>query len=117
MTTYLGGEQTEVVVLRTFDDQGLSYETKLWVIDYHGVPWVRVAQSDRHWFQRLLDEPNVEIVRDGVAQEVIAHPDDSAEVRAAVDAEFRAKYGAVDWWYGLLLRRRRSRCGWILRVW
>ena len=27
------------------------------------------------------------------------------DVRAAVDAAFRARYGVVDWWYGVLLRR------------
>jgi hypothetical protein len=28
------------------------------------------------------------------------------EIAAEVDAAFREKYGWVDWWYGLLLRRR-----------
>jgi hypothetical protein len=103
--TYLAGEQTEVAVLRTYDSEGLSYDTRLWVVDYDGVPWVRVAKSERNWFQRLLADPRAEIVRAGIAREVIAHPEDSAETRARIDSAFRAKYGVVDWWYGLLLRR------------
>jgi hypothetical protein len=35
----------------------------------------------------------------------VAEPQPGAEAAAAVDAAFRAKYGAVDWWYGVLLRR------------
>ena len=103
--TYLAGEQTEVAVLRTYDEEGLSYDTKLWVVDYDGAPWIRVAKPERHWFQRLLVDPHAQIVRAGIAREVTAHPQDSAEISARVDAAFRAKYGAVDWWYGLLLRR------------
>ena len=103
--TFLAGEQTEVAVLRTVDDQGLWYDTKLWVVDYDGVPWIRVAKPERHWFQRLLRDPHAQIVRAGVAREVIASPQESEELRMRIDEQFRAKYGAVDWWYGLLLRR------------
>jgi hypothetical protein len=103
--TYVAGEQTEVAVLRTVDEQGLWYDTSLWVVDYDGAPWVRVARPERTWFQRLLRDPHAQIVRAGIAREVMASPQDSERTRANVDAAFRAKYGAVDWWYGLLLRR------------
>jgi hypothetical protein len=36
---------------------------------------------------------------------VVAEPDPSPATRAAIDDAFRAKYGMVDWWYGVLLRR------------
>jgi hypothetical protein len=75
-----------------------------WVVDREGVPWVRVANPGRAWFQRLRAEPRVELVRQGVAQAAIARPRDGMEARAAADRAFRAKYGAVDWWYGLLVR-------------
>jgi hypothetical protein len=42
----------------------------------------------------------------GVARPVLARPDDSPAASAAVDGAFRAKYGLVDWWFGLLLRRQ-----------
>jgi hypothetical protein len=103
--TYVAGEQTEVVVLRTFDRAGQAHETKLWVVDHEGAPWVRVANPERAWFQRLRAEPRVELVRGGMTQSVVARPQNGMEARAAVDRAFRAKYGAVDWWYGVLLRR------------
>jgi len=105
LATYLAGEQTEVARLRTFDEQGVIHETKLWVVDHDGAAWVRVARPERHWFQRLRAQPEIEIVRHGgAAQKVRATPDPSAETKAAIDRVFREKYGLVDWWYGVLLR-------------
>jgi hypothetical protein len=106
LATYVAGEQTEVAVLRTVDAAGAVHETKLWVVDHDGAAWVRVARPDRHWFQRLSAHPEIEIVRgDGVASRAVAKPDASPAAKATLDAAFRAKYGVVDWWYGVLLRR------------
>jgi hypothetical protein len=104
VATYVAGEQTEVVVLRTFDADG-AHETKMWAVEHDGTPWVRVANPKRLWYQRLLAQPQVELLRNGTTQAVVAEPHREPEVRAAVDAAFRAKYGVVDWWYGVLLRR------------
>jgi len=103
--SYWAGEQTEVVVLRTSDSIGRGYETKMWVVDLEGVPWVRVANPQRGWYRRLLEQPRVELVRAGQVQACLARPYDVPEIAAQVDAAFRVKYGLVDWWYGLLLRR------------
>lgn len=103
--TWWAGEQTEVVVLRTGDALGRGHETKMWVVDYQGVPWVRVANPERGWYQRLLENPKVELVRAGETRPCLARPYDVPEIAAELDAVFREKYGLVDWWYGLLLRR------------
>jgi hypothetical protein len=103
--TWLAGEQTEVAVLRSFDGEGAAHETKLWVVDLDGSPWVRVARPERGWFQRIRDRAEVELVRNGVALPYRAIEITDPEMRARVDAAFREKYGLVDWWYGLLLRR------------
>ena len=103
--TYLAGEQTEVVVLRTFDPAGVVHETKMWAVDRDGAVWVRVANRGRGWYQRLLANPRVELKRAGRKAAMLASPDESPEARVAVDAAFRAKYGWVDGWYGALLRR------------
>jgi hypothetical protein len=57
--TYWAGEQTEVAVLRTSDTLGRGHETKMWVVDHQGVPWVRVANPERGWYRRLLERPRV----------------------------------------------------------
>jgi hypothetical protein len=87
--TYVAGERTEVVRLRTFDADGT----------------VRVANSRRLWYQRLRRGPRAALVRGGAVAAVIAHPEEAADVRARIDQLYREKYGVVDWWYGLLLRR------------
>ena len=33
LATFVAGEQIEVVVLRTYDAEGISYDTKMWVVD------------------------------------------------------------------------------------
>jgi hypothetical protein len=92
-------------VLRTFDAAGAAHETKLWVIDVGDTPWVRVANPTRGWYQRLLAEPRVELVRGGRVEARVARPSADSTVRRAVDEAFAEKYGLVDAWYGLLLRR------------
>jgi hypothetical protein len=103
--TYVAGEQTEVVVIRTLGGDGAIHDTKVWAVDHDGVPWVRVANPERSWFQRLSRNPRAVLIRGGVERPVIARPQDSGEARAIIDQRFREKYGVVDWWYGLLLRR------------
>jgi hypothetical protein len=66
---------------------------------------VRVANPARGWFRRLEADPRAELIRQGTRRAVVAHPERSAEARAAIDRLFRAKYGLVDGWYGVLLRR------------
>jgi hypothetical protein len=102
--TYLAGEQTEVVVLRTFDAAGAVHETKMWAVDSDGAVWVRVANRDRGWYQRLLANPRVELRRSGKKAAMLARPQDSPEALARIDAAFSAKYGWADRWYGILLR-------------
>ena len=103
--TYVAGEQNETVVLRTLDADDQTYETKLWVVDFDGEPWVRVANPDREWFDHLRTNPIVELDRDDTTTRYRAEPLDEPDVSAEIDAAFRKKYGWVDAWYGLLLRR------------
>jgi hypothetical protein len=105
IATWVAGELTEVAVLRTTDEDGAARETKLWVVDLDGSPWVRVARPERTWFGRLRGRPEVELVRHGVALPYRAIEIDDPAMRARVDAAFRDKYGLVDWWYGVVLRR------------
>lgn len=104
--TYVAGEQTEVAVLRTRDATGAPHDTKLWIVDVDGAAWVRVARPERQWFQRLRAEPEIELVRDGAEpRRMRATPDPTLETKARLDRAFREKYGLVDWWYGVVLRR------------
>jgi hypothetical protein len=105
LATWLAGEQTEVVRLRTVDEMGKEWTTKLWVVDLADVTWVRVANPTRAWYLRLLANPRVQLERGGSSQTRLALPDPSPETVRTVDAAFAEKYGLVDSWYGLLTRR------------
>lgn len=105
VATYVAGERTEVATLRTVDDAGVWHDTKLWVVDLDGTAWVRVARPERSWFQRIRQHSEVELVRNGVALPYRAIEITDPDMRTRVEAAFRDKYGLVDWWYGLLLRR------------
>lgn len=103
--TWLAGEQTEVAVLHTRDERGVEFATKMWIVDLDDVTWVRVANPRRAWYRRLLANPRVELERGGRREARLAIPEPTPEARLAVDEAFAAKYGLVDRWYGLLVRR------------
>jgi hypothetical protein len=102
--TWLAGERTEVAVLRTFDEAGAPHDTKLWVAEIDGRPYVRIGRSGRSWGEHLKAHPAVDLIRGGVALSCTATVVTDEALRHAVDEAFAAKYGWVDWWYGLVLR-------------
>jgi hypothetical protein len=103
--TYIAGEQTEVAVLRTWDAEKGPHDTKMWIVDYEGKPYVRVGRAGRGWGERAHEVPDVELTRGGAAVPVHATFIDDPATLQAVDAAFRAKYGWVDWWFGIVLRK------------
>ena len=103
--TYLAGERTEVAVLRTYDADGASADTKMWVVDYQERPYVRIGRPGRGWGERLKANPKVELTRSGVSSPRTAVVVEDPETRRAIDAAFAQKYGWVDWWFGVVLRK------------
>lgn len=104
--TYLAGERTEVAVLRSYEADGTPEDTKLWVVDHDGKPYVRIGRPGRGWGGRLKANPKLELTRGAGAPSpraavIVA----DAETVRAVDLEFRQKYGWVDWWFGVVVRR------------
>jgi hypothetical protein len=103
LATYISGEVIEVVRVRTHDAGGQTYDSKVWVAEVDGIPWVRVGRAGRAWGERLRADPHVELIRDGVTTPRTAVIDYTQQAR--VDAAFREKYGVVDWWYGVIVRK------------
>ncbi len=86
-------EQGETVVLRTFDEHGEVEETRLWIVDFQGSPWLGAGGGrTRRWYQRLSAVPQVELVRRGVTACFRADPVPDPEVRDAVIDLTRKKY-------------------------
>lgn len=89
----------EVVTLRTAHADGTWSETRLWVVDHRGDPWLHSAGVE--WEQRFEGAPQVELVRGGVVQAYLAEPDRSAH--AEIDEALREKYGFADRWVRFLV--------------
>ena len=102
--SYLVGEQIEVVALRTLDSQGHAHDTKLWIVDFQGRPWVRSARPTLSWVERIRANPHVELIRNGKTTPYTAAIVETADARRAIDEAIAAKYGRVDRWSGLLVR-------------
>jgi hypothetical protein len=59
-----GHEAEEVVVLRTKGPEGRIRETRLWIVDHQGSPWVVTGRGSSH-DRALMENPRVEMVRRG----------------------------------------------------
>jgi hypothetical protein len=87
----IASESAEVVVLHARDADGSSAETRLWLADLDGRPYLRAGAAGSSWFGRLSANPEVEVERDGTRVGYLAVPD--PDERAALNAAMRAKYG------------------------
>jgi hypothetical protein len=68
----------------------------------------RVGRHDRYehgWGDRVHKHPDVELSRGGEPTLVHATFIDDAPTIDAVAAAFSEKYGWVDWWFGLVVRK------------
>ena len=101
-------EGQEVVVVRTHAPDGSLRETRTWVADDDGALWIEAAFVERPFYQQLLADPSVEIVRGGVTRRgravLVPNPDGHRHVRALL----ASKYGWADCWVGWLQDTSRS---------
>lgn len=99
----IAAESGEVVVLTTRDAAGESHDTRLWVVEHEGHAWLRAGASVQGWYQRLLEEPEVEVERSGSRGTYAAVPVPAK--RDAIDDLMREKYGWADTYIGMLFGR------------
>lgn len=88
----------EVVTLRTPLDNGEWHETRLWVVDYDGAPWVH--SGGEAWLARFGGDPVVELQRHGETRRYSAHA--SVGPHPEIDRLLREKYGIADRWVRFL---------------
>jgi hypothetical protein len=89
-------EEGEVATLVTSDSRERAIDTDLWIVDVGDRAYVRAADSETDWLERLLARPEVELRRQGMVSRVRGVPSDDPAVREAVNRAMRRKYGAVD---------------------
>lgn len=99
----VAAESGEVVVVRTSDAAGATHETRLWVVDADGRPWIRAGNPESAWLARLRKRPVVEVVRGGHAATYTAVPQPTERDR--LNPRFAEKYGWADAYIGFLFGR------------
>jgi hypothetical protein len=83
------------VVLRTFDEDGTAYETRLVAINDGGTLWLQSAHHWRGWYDRVLVNPEVEILQNEVATPYLAVPIDTPETEARIEELLYQRIGAM----------------------
>lgn len=69
-------------VLRTFDASGTPHDTRLALLRDGETLWVQSGHHWRGWYDRVLANPDVELVVDGAARPYRAVALDTADARA-----------------------------------
>jgi hypothetical protein len=82
----------EIVVLRTTDERAVVHETRVAVLDFEGSTWVGADTGRRRWLERLATNPELELVRDGVARCYVAVRVEDPRIREEVFRRIERKY-------------------------
>ena len=86
----LAAERIEVVELIAANEAGEKRITRLWVVDDEGMAYLRVGADGSGWYDRILMNDSVEVVRDGVTAEyrVQARPEKSVRINELMQQKY-----------------------------
>ena len=99
---YFQPEGGNTAVLRTFDEAGVAHDRVLGLLNDDGQLWVESGHWFRGWYNRLLKNPDVVLVRDGEAAPYVAVPVDTPEAVATV-TRLMGKGSTNAYWVGRAL--------------
>ncbi len=86
----LAAERIEVVELIAANDAGEKQITRLWVVDDEGLAYLRVGADGSGWYDRILMNDSVQVVRDGVTAQyrVQARPEKSERINELMQQKY-----------------------------
>ena len=86
----LAAEGIEVVELIAANEVGEKRITRLWVVDDEGMAYLRVGADGSGWYERILMNDSVEVVREGVRAEyrVQARPEKSVRINELMQQKY-----------------------------
>jgi hypothetical protein len=99
----VASESGEVVVVTTTDAAGQTEETRLWVVDYDGGPWLRAGSPAAGWYQRMMEIPSITVQRGDRTFTALIQSDESK--RDQINKLMNEKYGWADDYIGVLFGR------------
>jgi len=85
----------EVVTLYTFDSEGASHATRIWIVEHGHELWVRSIDPTSAWLDNVVNHPRVELKRAGAIASYRATP--YVDRRARINALMAEHYGWADW--------------------
>jgi len=100
----LASERVEVVDLYTTGETGEIQATRLWVMDDEGFQYLRVGADGSGWFDRILENGEIEVQRNGNtrAYTVVQRPDKSERINDLM----QEKYTWGDSFFAVMLGSR-----------
>lgn len=86
----LAAERVEVVELLAMDEQGKMKITRLWVVDHEGAAYLRVGADGSGWYERVLNNDSIVLVRGSERQEyeVRARPEKSERINELMQQKY-----------------------------
>jgi hypothetical protein len=94
---YFQPQRGNTAVLRTFDKDGQAKDTVLALLDDNGQLWVESGHWFRGWYQRVMANPDVELIRGGQAAPYRAVPVDTPDGLERVQTLMGKGKGARYW--------------------
>ena len=85
----------EVAMLYTTDGEGKTHSSRIWVVDHGHHIWVRSLDPTSPWLDRLINHPEVKLLRGGAITAYHATP--FTHRRARINALMAERYGWVEW--------------------
>jgi hypothetical protein len=89
-------DEGEVVTLTTTNGSGTEFETRLWIVELEGVPYLRAESKTAAWVERIHVRPDVQLDRAGRRADYLAIPIGTADTRESVSLAMAEKYGRLD---------------------
>ena len=99
----IASETGEVVVVTTLAADGSTHDTRLWVVDHDGSAWLRAGGDASGWYQQMLANPDIEMVRDDLPAAYTVQPD--VTQRGPVNTLMRDKYAWRDSYISFMFAR------------
>jgi len=86
----LASERVEVIDLYTTDELGEVQATRLWIMDDEGYQYLRVGSDGSGWFDRILQNGEIEVGRAGntASYTVVQRPDKSEKINNMMQQKY-----------------------------
>jgi len=99
----IASETGEVVVVTTTAADGSTHDTRLWVVDHDDSAWLRAGGDASGWYQQMLADPDIEMIRNDVRAAYAIQPD--ATQRDLINTLMRDKYAWRDTYISFMFSR------------